>query len=175
MYNTDSSSPFRETNYEPEIIWAIHTNNNVLGFRNTLITFSANHQSNGLSDPQSRSWNRLIADFLLEKDNYLLSIRPWYRIPSSEEKDNNPDIHEYLGYGEIAGLFKHKDHLSTVMLRNNLRTEDNRTTIELTYTFRFSKRIKGIAQYFNGFGESLIDYNHRSHRLGIGILITDWL
>jgi len=175
MYNTANSSPFRETNYEPEIIWAIHTNNEILGFRNSLISFSLNHQSNGRSDPYSRSWNRLVADFLLEKDNYLLSFRPWYRIPASEGKDDNPDIDEYLGYAEVGGLFKYKDHLSTIMLRNNLRSEDNRTTVELTYTFRFSKRMKGIAQYFNGYGESLIDYNHRNHRLGIGILLTDWL
>ena len=175
MYNTDSSSPFRETNYEPELIWAFHTNNEVMGMRNTLIALSLNHQSNGLSDPSSRSWNRVIVDFLLEKDNYVLSFRPWYRIPSREENDNNPDIHEYLGYAEFAGLIKQNEHLTTVMLRNNLRSEDNRTTIEANYTFRFSKRLKGIAQYFNGYGESLIDYNHRSHRLGIGILLTDWL
>ena len=175
MYNRDSSSPFRETNYEPEIIWAFHTDNELFGFRNSLNTLSLNHQSNGLSDPNSRSWNRLIAEFILEKDNYLFSFRPWYRIPSSKENDNNPDIDEYLGYGEFAGLFKYKDHLSTMMLRNNLRSEDNRSTVELTYTFRFSKHIKGIAQYFNGYGESLIDYDHRNHRLGIGILLTDWL
>ena len=174
MYNLDVSSPFRETNYEPELIWATKTNFEVFGFRNSFITLALNHQSNGRSKPLSRSWNRIIAHFILEKDNTVLSFKPWYRIPDREKNDGNPDIEKYLGYAEFAVLHKYKEHLSTVMLRNNMRS-NNKTTAELTYTFRFSDRFKGIAQYFNGYGESLIDYNHRVQRIGVGILITDWL
>ena len=175
MYNRDLSSPFRETNYEPELIWAIKTNNQLWGFQNSFITLALNHQSNGRADPLSRSWNRVIANFIFEKENFVLSLKPWYRIPDSEEDDDNPDIDEYMGYAELGALYKHQEHLSTILLRNNLRSSDNRTTIELTYTFQFNKRLKGIAQYFNGYGESLIDYNHLSHRFGVGILLTDWL
>jgi phospholipase A1 len=175
MYNRDLSSPFREINYEPELIWAIKTDKEFLGLHNAFITLALNHQSNGQSEPLSRSWNRIVADFIFEKENLVLSFKPWYRIPESEEDDDNPDIDEYLGYADFSALYKYKEHLSTVMLRNNLRSDDNRTTIELTYTFEFNKRLKGIAQYFSGYGESLIDYNHRTHRFGVGILLTDWL
>jgi phospholipase A1 len=175
LYNSDISSPFRETNYEPELMWALGTDNEIFGIRNSVITLSLNHQSNGRAEPLSRSWNRIIANFIFDKDNYVFSFRPWYRIPESEDDDDNPDIHEYMGYGELAALYKYKKHQTTVMLRNNLDFDNNRNTVELTYTFPINERLKGIAQYFNGYGESLIDYNHRSHRVGVGVLLTDWL
>lgn len=175
MYNRDLSSPFRETNYEPELIWVLRSDNRALGFRNSLITLSLNHQSNGQSEPYSRSWNRVIATFLFEKDNLVLSVQPWYRIPDGAEDDDNPDIDQYLGYADFGALYKNHEHLSTIRLKNNLRSHNNRTSVELTYTFQFNERLKGIAQYFNGFGESLIDYNHRSNRFGVGIMLTDWL
>lgn len=174
LYNTDLSSPFRETNHEPELIWAHHADNEIFGLRNSLITVSLNHQSNGRSEPLSRSWNRIIANFLFEKDNYIFSIKPWYRIPESSD-DDNPDIDDYMGYGELGMLVKYQNHQGTVMLRNLIGIDEGHTTIELNYTFSFSKRIKGIAQYFYGYGESLIDYNVLSNRIGIGILLTDWL
>ena len=101
-------------------------------------------------------------------------MKPWYRIPEDDEDDGNPDIEKYMGYADFSALVKYNEHLSTVLLRNNFRSK-NKTTVELTYTFRFNDRLKGIAQYFNGYGESLLDYNHRSQRIGVGILITDWL
>lgn len=174
MYNFDASSPFRETNYEPEFIWVNKTNFDVFGFRNSFITLAINHQSNGRSKPLSRSWNRIVAQFILERNNTILSLKPWYRLPEDDKDDGNPNIEKYLGYAEFSVLQKYKEHLSTIMLRNNLRSE-NKTTVELTYTFKFSNRFKGIAQYFNGYGESLLDYDHRVQRLGVGILITDWL
>jgi phospholipase A1 len=175
MYNRDLSSPFRETDYEPELLWTLKTDNRIAGFRNSYVTLALNHQSNGRSDPLSRSWNRIKADFVFEKENFVLSVNPWYRIPDDKEDDDNPDIEAYLGYADFGALYKYKEHLSTILFRNNLRSGDNRSTIELTYTFQFNKRLKGIAQYFNGYGESLIDYNHRIQRFGVGILLTDWL
>jgi len=175
LYNRAISSPFRETNYEPELLWAFHTDYKIFGLRNSLITLSLNHQSNGQSDPMSRSWNRIIANFIFDKGNYVFSFRPWYVIPRSSEDDDNPDITDYMGHGELGALYKYKKHQVTVMLRNILDFENHYGTVELNYSFRINDRLKGVAQYFYGYGESLIDYNHLSNRIGIGILLTDWL
>ena len=175
LYNFEFSAPFRETNYEPELILSTETDFKIFSFTNSYINLALNHQSNGRAEPLSRSWNRITANFILEKDNLLLSFKPWYRIPEDDDDDNNPDIEKYLGYADYAAIYKYKNHLTTVLLRNNLRSDDNRTSIELTYTFDINKRLRGIAQYFNGYGESLIDYNIRANRFGFGILLTDWL
>ncbi|MEE4218720.1 MAG: phospholipase A, partial [Xanthomonadales bacterium] len=46
-YNTDASSPFRETDYMPELILSVANSWRVLGFRNTRVNVHLNHESNG--------------------------------------------------------------------------------------------------------------------------------
>ena len=60
-------------------------------------------------------------------------------------------------------------------LMNNLRSDDNKTSVEFGYSFPMGDTVKGFFQYYNGYGESLIDYNHRIQRFGIGIMLNDWL
>jgi phospholipase A1 len=57
-YNRDLSSPFRETLYEPELIWTIPLAQPLFGGRLTAIDLGINHQSNGRHGELSRSWNR---------------------------------------------------------------------------------------------------------------------
>jgi hypothetical protein len=49
-YNFDASSPFRDTNYEPELYLACDTDCELFGLRGRLLTIGAVHQSNGRSD-----------------------------------------------------------------------------------------------------------------------------
>lgn len=175
VYNKQLSSPFRETNYEPELGLSIDTNFNVFGWRHRIFSIGFSHQSNGQSEPLSRSWNRLWANFVLERGNYVVAITPWYRLPESAEDDDNPDIADYAGRGEIRVIRKSEAHVYTLTLRNNFRSDNNRGGAQLDWSFPVGKRVKGLVQYYNGYGESLIDYNVYTHRLGIGLQISDWL
>jgi phospholipase A1 len=175
VYNTDFSSPFRETNYEPEVLLNFRTDTDVFGLmRNRFIQIGLNHQSNGRGEPLSRSWNRIVANFGFERGDFDLVLKTWARIPESEENDDNPDITSYLGYGEIwLGYFWKDCHLGA-MFRNNLRFDENRSALQLELSFPLVERINGYVQYFTGYGESLIDYNHYTNRIGVGFMIRDW-
>ena len=175
-YNSDNSRPFRETNYEPEVFVTFDVDEfSFLGVNPKFINLSLNHQSNGRSKPTSRSWNRVTAEFIFEYDNLAFSFRPWWRIPDSEDDDDNPSIHRYLGYGDLNFVYNWDEYSIDVMLRNNLRTSDNRGAVRVGFTFPLWSRFKGYVQYFNGYGESLVDYNHHTQSLGVGIVLTNWL
>jgi phospholipase A1 len=175
-YNREISSPFRETNHEPELFmdvpdmwpddWQLD------GWRNALMRFGVVHQSNGQGGYRSRSWNRLYANLLFEKRSVLFGLKSWYRIP--EDNDDNPYIDDYLGRYEIYGLYKKRQQTFGLMLRN-LIDGDNRDTVKLDWSFPIYGRWRGYMQYFNGYGESLIDFDAKSHRLGFGLQLTDWL
>ncbi len=174
-YNGNYSSPFRENNYEPEILFSFPMKYNIGDFRARMVTLSLNHQSNGRSEPQSRSWNRVMMQFVLEHENTYIGFQPWWRIPEDEEEDDNPDIEDHLGNFELRVLQKLGDHSLGMMLRNNLDVDENKGAVQLDYTFPLNERLKGYVQYFDGYGESMIDYDHAGRRLGIGIMLTDWL
>lgn len=174
LYNAQASSPFRETNYEPEIMLAVDTDMKLFGMNNTVVVFGINHQSNGQPEPLSRSWNRLYVNFVLESKNLVMFIKPWYRLPEDAEDDDNPDIDEYLGYGEVSLFYKQAERITGVRLWNNFSSSDNHTTVQLDWNFPIGSGIKGYIQYFNGYGETLVDYDYRSKRIGFGIMLTDW-
>lgn len=182
LYNSEISSPFRETNYEPEIFWVNYLDQeNVPWGDEMAIALGISHQSNGRSQPNSRSWNRIYANFIWENEGFVFSFKPWYRIAEDEKEnvleakgDDNPDIYRYMGYFEFSGAYRLNDHEFSFMTRNNLNS-DNRGAIQVDWSFPLWGRVRGYAQYFNGYGESLIDYNTDIERIGVGILLTDLL
>jgi phospholipase A1 len=182
-YNREVSAAFRESIHEPELFITFENDWNVAGARNSANQLILNHQSNGRDGEFSRSWNRIMFNSIWERDNFVLSFMPWYRLPEDKKDssgdpvgDDNPDIEKYLGNFELRGMYQveHGQTLS-VMLRNNLRS-DNKGAVEIGYSFPIrSTKLKGYLKYFNGYGESLIDYNHHIQSIGVGLLISDWL
>jgi len=177
LYNKDISSPFRDTNYEPEAFLAFDNDWQIFGFTNRVNLFGFAHQSNGRAEPLSRSWNRLYASFVFEKENFVSGLKVWYRIPEDAENDNNPDIEDYLGNFELRSIYKWNKQTFGLMWRNNLDFDDNRGAVELSWSFPLpgTDRIKGYVQYFNGYGQCMLDYNASASTLGAGFLLTDWL
>jgi len=181
-YNGGISAPFRETNYEPELILRNRNPWSLFGLPVKSSHVSLNHQSNGQAGSLSRSWNRVIAGVAVEHGNLVWGTELWWRIPEDEKDDptdasgdDNPDIERYVGQGQVGLLWKSsKNHNLHLQIRNNLRSK-NRGSIKMGWTFPFSDHLRGYLQYFNGYGESLITYNRNSTRVSIGFLLTDWL
>jgi len=174
VYNQDESAPFRETNYEPELFFRYQTDYRIGPGTLNGVTIGFNHQSNGQSEPRSRSWNRIMASAAYSYDRWLFVVQPWYRIKESS-KDDNEDIESYLGYADYLAVYKlTEDRTFSLKLRNNLES-DNKTSVEFGYSFPMGDSLKGFFQYYNGYGESLIDYNRRIERFGFGIMLNDWL
>ena len=175
VYNEDTSRPFRETNYEPEGSLIFRTNYNLLGLNGRLLGITLNHQSNGRSDPFSRSWNRVIFNIGLERDNFALMLRPWIRVEEAAEDDNNPNITNYIGRGDMTAFYKWKDHSFSLMLRHSLKGgKDNHGAAQFDWAFPLSGNLSGHLQFFEGYGESLIDYNHKATYVGLGLSLMNW-
>ena len=176
VYNHATSRPFRETDYEPELMYTAPTRYSLLGLDGRLVGLSLTHQSNGRDTPQSRSWNRVIGQVGLENDDWAILIRPWLRIREKAEKDDNPDILDYVGRGEVIGIRKLGNQQIAITLRHSLRAGAKaHGSVAVDWAFPVYGYLKGHVQLFTGYGESLIDYNHRQTSIGVGLSVGEWL
>ncbi len=177
-YDSDNSQPFRETNHEPELWVQFPGFGSVFGFRNVLNRVGYVHQSNGKSEPLSRGWDRIYVDFIFERGDWALSFRPWLRVDPSGSSDN-PDIEDYLGHGDMRVAWAPDDsgHVFSLMLRNQIESGFDEGAAEFSWSFPLFDYpwVKGYLQYFYGYGESLVDYDQRVNRIGIGLSFSDWL
>lgn len=175
VFNGKESRPFRETDYEPELILAWPLERQLLGWRLRQLSLSLNHQSNGRSLPLSRSWNRVIGEAALERGDWTLQLRPWWRLKERPTDDDNPDIEDHVGRGEVLLTGKLGRSTVAVQLRHSLRAGRRaHGSAQLEWSYPIDGALHGYAQWFSGDGESLIDYNHRQNKLGIGLSIVDW-
>ena len=175
IYSQQLSRPFRETNYEPEVMAVFRTNYRLGGWHGRLASVSLNHHSNGRSLPLSRSWNRIIFQAGLERERWTLLLRPWWRIPEDANDDDNPDISNFYGRGEAVAIYRHGGHEWALTVRHSLRLNPSRGSVGLEHAFPISSYLKAHINLFHGYGASLIDYNHRQTRIGIGVSLTQWL
>lgn len=177
-YNSDVSAPFRDTNHMPELLW-IHKfdERDFWGWNFRYASFALNHQSNGRSGERSRSWNRVIGSALVDKGPVTLGARVWHRLheskkdgPDDTKGDDNPDITDYMGHGEIFAVYAYDDHNITMRARGNIN--EHKGGFEAGWSFPIKGKLRGYLQGYWGYGENLLDYNHKNNRLSVGVEIT---
>ena len=171
IYNQKLSRPFRETNYEPEVILNFATNVNVFGLKARMAGVAFTHQSNGRAVPLSRSWNRVIGHIGFEKKHWSVILRGWYRL--KDEEDENPAIADYLGRGDAQVIHFIGKNIFSLRGIHSLRLGDNNHgQLQFDWSFPVVKNLKGHLQFIEGYRETLIDYNHRQTIIGIGISLV---
>lgn len=173
VYNQNSSRPFRESNYEPELFYFKKTNFSLGKLKLDGMTLGFVHQSNGQTENLSRSWNRAYLLFVFSLEHFVMTFKPWYRF-SDGAKDDNPDIEKYLGHFEIRLAYRNAGWTYSLLLRNVLKN-DFKGFRELAVSIPFDNNLKWFIQYANGYGESLLDYSSSTNRIGIGLIVSDFL
>jgi phospholipase A1 len=188
-----TSSPFRESNYAPELFYA-HYHSVVHGQPNPgcgLFSEQAGfeHESNGEKSDASRSWNRIFVDVQATchgKPLYgLAGLRLWYPLGIGD----NETIVKTQGYGELLlGLGVdddawHMNGLVTVSVRKGASKELGKGSLIVDARWRPTyQRLLGKAwrfapylwfQFFTGYGETLGTFDRVSNSLRLGIGFSD--
>ena len=175
VYNEDNSRPFRATDYKPEIFLTQPVTANLpFGGRLRMLGAGAMHHSNGKSDPISRSWNRIYLMAGAEWGKFSIVPRVWTRINNEDDSsEDNEDIEDFMGYGDVKFLYDLPNQQSlSGTLRYNPST--SKGSAQLDYFYPLSKNVNGYVQLFQGYGESIIDYNHENTAIGVGIVLNDF-
>ncbi len=176
IWNGQDSKPFRNTDYEPELIYVIRTPKAVqdlpFGWKWRYGMFGLAHQSNGQSDPLSRSWNRVYTAVGFERGDWTVGARFTQRLNEKGETDNNPDLVEYRGRGELQLGWTPGAHTAMLSLRSSFK-DVNYGALQFEWTYPLTKeRPNGLRWYFQmfrGYGETLTDYNFRQTSYGLGL------
>lgn len=182
LFNNDLSRPFRATDHEPELIYILPLRAALPGgWRLAYAGFSANHQSNGQSLPLSRSWNRVIgmAGFELGQ-RWTVSAKLWQRLPEDTASDDNPDIVDKLGRGEVSVVWNASADNSFGMTLRPVLASGDAGSVRLNWWHRIGtsanprSNLRFHTELFSGYGDSLMDYNHRRTALNLGLTLLDW-
>lgn len=179
LYNKKASKPFRENNYEPELIWQIDFDQQMAdklgGLPIDSFSVAFNHQSNGRSNNISLGWNRIVFNWEFSQDAWRVAFKPWIRIPGDEISNQHGKTDHYMGHFDLLAAYKWRQHTFSGKVRNNLNASNNKSYLEFNWAFPITHvNVKGFFQYSYGFGESLIDYDQKINRVSLGILLADW-
>ena len=183
LFSPDISRPFRTTDHEPEVMYVYPTDAQLpFGWRWRYSGAGLVHQSNGQSNPLSRSWNRVYLMTGMELDNrWNLRARIWKRLPENQRSDDNPGISDYVGRGEVQ-LFWNLDQDNTLgaTVRHAL-SSTGRGSARLEWLQTLGTGLGGgksnlrlHTQLFSGYGDSMIDYNRQRTVFSLGLSLVDF-
>ncbi|HAT30711.1 MAG TPA: phospholipase [Janthinobacterium sp.] len=168
-YNRAASSPFRETNYQPELMAVVPINKTFGGVDFRYLNFGLVHQSNGQTSTLSRSWNRTYVELGVERGKFAVATRVWKRLDNAKSDNDNIDITDYLGHGDIHATYRDNGNEYSLTARRNFGAHHG--SLQAGWAFPLAINLKGYVQAFSGYGQSLIDYNYSQKSLGAGFLV----
>ncbi len=175
------SSPFRETNYNPEMFVVFPISDSRSGFNMRSVTLAYSHLSNGqgqthdktqytyvYEDPNNRSRgiDNFYVNLRFQYSTLITDLKIWTPPVESRDKSDNPDIMDYLGYTQLKFSYFWGKNMFTFMGRGNFRT--GRGAAEATYSYPLVNGTFFYAKIFSGYGESLIDYNNQITKFSMG-------
>ena len=163
------SRPFRDTNYNPGIGLGRY-----LVYKNQLVGgafIQLKHESNGLDEEESRSWNYL--DFTAKYYfNPQLNITGEFWIPFSKGSENT-NLIDYKGLGQLS--FNYISHEQRWWLSAELNQRKKfgnaNTTLSLGYILSKDTNLYLFSRFYNGYAESLLDYSKYTMNIRVGICI----
>ncbi|MDE6564968.1 MAG: phospholipase A [Muribaculaceae bacterium] len=166
----ENSMPMTDLNFNPGIgiTKPLFVKNRYIG----KLTFMIEHESNGRDSIQSRSWNRvaLAANVFVTK-NLMVHGKIWAPIVDGE---NNRDIVDYCGFWQTGFQVVSDDRRFsggvTMVKRKGWNLNAN-VIVDLSY--RIFKRDNQylFLQFYNGYGEGLLEYNKFHSQVRVGLLI----
>jgi phospholipase A1 len=164
-----SSSPFEETNYNPGLLFVKPC------FRNEqfagVLSMSFEHESNGKDSIDSRSWNFLSVGYAhIFSRSFTAGLKLWIPFALSE----NPDLMEYIGYGELQAQWTIKENrLYFDFLARKGASWDGKGSLQTSLSYRplRNRTVSLMLQWWQGYAESLIDYQERRSMLRFGLMI----
>ncbi|GAB4566793.1 MAG: phospholipase A [Rhizobacter sp.] len=181
IWNGRDSKPFRNTDYEPEASFVLPTKPGLRrlpwGWQWRFTQLAIAHQSNGQSDPLSRSWNRIYAGVGIERGDLTLIGRVSQRIGERYSSDNNPDLVDYRGRGEVQLGWTPGASTTSVLYRTAVQgPKYGALQLEWTYPMKRAQPngLRWFVQAFSGYGETLTDYNFRQSSFALGLMFMQF-
>lgn len=171
-----TSKPFRDTAYRPSLfylnedVWTTPDRRFRFGWQGGL-----GHESNGRGGVDSRSINiafvRPRFEWRLGGGSRLVVSPKFY---GYLEKSENPDIADYRGYCDFLVTYLWHDWRLSVTARRGMRAHYGSIQVDAVFPLRTTEDlvsrvgVRGVngylfVQYFNGWGESILDYNRKLH------------
>ncbi|MDE6316917.1 MAG: phospholipase A [Muribaculaceae bacterium] len=170
----EESLPMTDLNFNPGIGLAkpLIVKNRYIG----KLTLQLEHESNGRDSIQSRSWNRITfgANIIVDAN---LSVHGKIWIPIIDGR-NNKDILDYCGIYQVGTSFISNNkrwNASLVLVKRRGWNLNYNTIFELGWKLSNNQNQYLFLQYYNGYGEGLLDYNKFHSQLRVGIVIKPTL
>jgi phospholipase A1 len=166
----ENSMPMTDLNFNPGIGLAkpLFVKNKYIG----KVSLIVEHESNGRDEEESRSWNKvsLATDIMIDR-NFVLSGKVWIPIIDGV---NNKDILNYCGLYQVCSQYRSNNErvtASVILTKRKGWNLNYNTVVEFCYRFSRRENQYFFIQYYNGYGEGLLEYNKFHSEIRAGICI----